>query len=1433
MDHSLASSQSTPLKNGPNFAIASSLKKRSPLRQTAGDTTFSGLHRLDGPSTVAARVVPCESAVSQTKQGQRSVRQLLSCLATKLAKGRVYCMYDATHKIEMERKKRKYFRQFYENLLNIDGTVQCQEARDPQLFLCGYSFALRQNGHVTLANKLDHHVTTLQCNSGTKNTDGWRALLSLFHVLCDKRDVRSDYNTSNIPCLLSVEQGSEIGAQHQFAASCIPINRLHAICEERVEHGMAGLTGRDSLFGAISHRPGLQNGPPTKLRVNDTTLILPALGTKPADILESARNANEKVVFTTEREIRTPHKNMNCVDNHEAWGETTRNLLGLHAKDNKPTWENRLASIPEKKLFLGKPQDHSLSLRAKRNRAPRMSEQPVSLWGSYLEVFEKSFVYTRNCVMRESSDFEVLRAMLLVAQGIPSIYFDFDACRYEFSMATGVAIPATSSLALKTVGQEWSRCGTLFRQLEGFATHFSDENNGGKMLQSFSSAISSYLFTHTAYAMSLLEALLSNISNPGREPVLHVLEITAYASPWIKRMSWLAELCCIGGCWEPSFASFRYRGGALLTYLYSRLEIESFLTPSFSHSNVDSGSIRQTILKYIFIRTLAPWNNYIHAWLYSSIVTDKLNSRDEFVLQFSGDGGKDKQVEDFLESSFASCSGESIPAFVSKSECASIIHAAKTLHLLCLCPMESLKYHMGIICRSNKNLRQVYFKKEEISRLETDMRNWIASVEHTGMDFPRTHNEAERNDENDPLALSPLKKIQMAAIEDRLERELLIEADNERKRVFMQNLEAQISERQTKRQEERLSEKRFDEFFLERLATETPRALGGGGAIPDDNALKKAAKSLLYEKYAEKLKLVEERSKTVRWRLQRQQTLAKSRSHLVKLLNGGDQVNEGSVWDDDMEEVDVSHVPDSVILTGQGDKEENLVGDQIGSEEPVESEIFRETREDDDSVVAVAINAIQNDFPNPVLKKNEPKDDRDVLGIGDNKTDTHTISPSPIEKEDRAKRNVFDHGVGEEMEDREQFSGIADLSTGASNVAPSSREDFSSSRLSVPTRTETTPTAARKVLVHHSKDDERNGPSVEANVSCGEIDISTAVRRSILLPAMQQCRLVNRIAIKLFLDVFKLAPIFQAYRDYFLFAKGLVMQEFVGTVWSGVKSRDVLIDWSLEENINGAFRAAVNDFAPNCSSVAMQMEYRVENSSSLSHANPFNVECFDSIQPRFPVQWPLNVILTKVQVDRFADAHRVLMRIYVVKFALREAWRSMKCSSSKLTQVQEIKPFSRLLHVWYMFRKDADHFVGNLHYYLMSQAIDVCWDSFRADMGPTGENLSDLFDLRGAHDRYTNDFVNRMFVYQAEFVQLQSRVLQSILMLCQIGDRASLSIAMSNFSTDEEDNILQDLHRNYEIFLETKKCFINLVVDLCRDRPPDFCGNILLHQVRY
>ena len=118
-------------------------------------------------------------------------------------------------------------------------------------------------------------------------------------------------------------------------------------------------------------------------------------------------------------------------------------------------------------------------------------------------------------------------------------------------------------------------------------------------------------------------------------------------------------------------------------------------------------------------------------------------------------------------------------------------------------------------------------------------------------------------------------------------------------------------------------------------------------------------------------------------------------------------------------------------------------------------------------------------------------------------------------------------------------------------------------------------------------------------------------------------------------------------------------------------------------------------------------------------------------------------------------------------------------------------------------------------------------------MGPKGENLSDLFDLRDAHDRYTNDFVNRMFVYQAEFVQLQSRVLQSILMLCQIGDRASLTIAMSNFSTDEEYIILQDLRQNYEIFLETKKCFIDLVVDLCRERPPDFYGNILLHRLRY
>ena len=165
------------------------------------------------------------------------------------------------------------------------------------------------------------------------------------------------------------------------------------------------------------------------------------------------------------------------------------------------------------------------------------------------------------------------------------------------------------------------------------------------------------------------------------------------------------------------------------------------------------------------------------------------------------------------------------------------------------------------------------FAEEQLKIFEEQLEDWITRsdilrLEISGrLDEENIFEEWNFDDEKqdkiiiDKNALSTAAKLKQAAEEDRqdeLERTVI---ENERKRQLLNQIEFQIAERRRQLNNMEAKEREFDDFFISQLALNTPRALGGGGVLDEENALKVAATKLLYERYGQNIKHVQNRTK--------------------------------------------------------------------------------------------------------------------------------------------------------------------------------------------------------------------------------------------------------------------------------------------------------------------------------------------------------------------------------------------------------------------------------------------------------------------------------------------------------------------------------------------------------------------------------------------
>ena len=699
---------------------------------------------------------------------------------------------------------------------------------------------------------------------------------------------------------------------------------------------------KNILFGAVRHRPLFSKS--NKYKTLNFSLSLPGLGVAPVDIFERSTDraflarGNENVKIQNTNEIKHPNEDTSIDDENMIKNTSIDNENHDYIHNNKLNhefaWENVQNQMSFKyksagEYFIGNYQNNQDISSAFKKKTKQLSH---SAWNESVGKLEQRMssrnLTTENIfsIQDQASNRIVegenisFKDLFLLIQGVPSSSFTFDPSKmkfiYEDDLINSNNGTKLTSLSIKNMIQQWILCGTCLRRLEGFALYYKsntgvntvDDNSeeySGDVIGAYANGILHYITIHCAFA----SAIFSNVFDPSvkneiEDKPFDIIHATTIMMPWIERITWLADDICILKNFDVDldenyqFSKFPYKGENLLTYLYNKIVLESTIMS-------ESEPIRLTLIKYLFQYALIPWLQNVNKLFFQNNASTRnieLNYLDDFLVsakipqeESNIKSGMGKNVPNIIKVDIKNFND--IPCFIDLQAYNTISKAARCIKIIqSLGDDNNIHLSFEHIYNSKFQIDKLLFAEEQLKIFEEQLEDWITRsdilrLEISGrLDEENIFEEWNFDDEKqdkiiiDKNALSTAAKLKQAAEEDRqdeLERTVI---ENERKRQLLNQIEFQIAERRRQLNNMEAKEREFDDFFISQLALNTPRALGGGGVLDEENALKVAATKLLYERYGQNIKQVQNRTKLLRWRLQRSQTLESSKIALKNLL---------------------------------------------------------------------------------------------------------------------------------------------------------------------------------------------------------------------------------------------------------------------------------------------------------------------------------------------------------------------------------------------------------------------------------------------------------------------------------------------------------------------------------------------------------------------
>ncbi|KAJ4833861.1 hypothetical protein Tsubulata_035727 [Turnera subulata] len=297
-----------------------------------------------------------------------------------------------------------------------------------------------------------------------------------------------------------------------------------------------------------------------------------------------------------------------------------------------------------------------------------------------------------------------------------------------------------------------------------------------------------------------------------------------------------------------------------------------------------------------------------------------------------------------------------------------------------------------------------------------------------------------------------------------------------------------------------------------------------------------------------------------------------------------------------------------------------------------------------------------------------------------------------------------------------------------------------------------------------------------------DIPLDFVLDKCLVQEILLQYKYVSKLAIKLLEEGFDLQEHLLALRRYYFMESADWADLFIMSLWHH--------NWSVAEadqrvsEIQGLLELAVQrsscEWDPNKDRLFVFIK---GNDDMPLPVSTVGVHSFDFLGLGYRVDWPVNIVLTPRALKIYVEIFSFLIRVKLAVFSLTDIWCSLKDLMPLINEYRRSKMHEReLVHfnILIKMRHQVSHFISTLQQYVQSQLSHESWCKFLYSLK---YKVKDMMDLELVHMAYLEDSLHICFL--SDETRPVASIIESILQ-CAFEFRSCVTSRLWDAEPDQE-----------------------------------------------
>ncbi|XP_022995328.1 uncharacterized protein LOC111490907 isoform X1 [Cucurbita maxima] len=328
----------------------------------------------------------------------------------------------------------------------------------------------------------------------------------------------------------------------------------------------------------------------------------------------------------------------------------------------------------------------------------------------------------------------------------------------------------------------------------------------------------------------------------------------------------------------------------------------------------------------------------------------------------------------------------------------------------------------------------------------------------------------------------------------------------------------------------------------------------------------------------------------------------------------------------------------------------------------------------------------------------------------------------------------------------------------------------------------------------------------EQKLSCSgsfELPLDYVIHKCLVQEIILQYTYVSKLTIKLLDEGFDLQEHLLALRRYHFMELADWADSFITSLWNH-KWRVIEADSKLQD-IQGYLELSVQKSSCEHDRNKDRLFVYIKEQCTLPLSKgTIGIDSFEFLGLGYHVEWPINIILTPAALKIYAEIFSFHVKVKLAVFSLTKVWSSLKDMGILISQNRHSKPINQEIqhfNVLVKTRHEVSHFVCVLQHYVESQLSHLSWCRFLQSLQLKAK---DMMDLESMHMAYLTDAFHTCFL--SEETLSVAGIINQILQ-CALDLRCCFTGDMWNTQVDNAASSRRLSEINKSLVLAVKKKF--------------------------